>query len=199
MKKIVLATTNTHKFNEIKDILSSVLDEVEFLPLKGGYGAPPPREDGKTFLENALIKSRYYYSKLKIPVLSDDSGLEVESLGGKPGVLSARYAGENSTQRDLINKLLKEMEGITNRKARFVCIAVFMYGSEKFIFSEGILYGRISYEPRGNRGFGYDPVFIPDNYDKTLAELGEEIKNKISHRYNAFFNLALKIKELGII
>jgi XTP/dITP diphosphohydrolase len=197
MNKIVIATTNKHKFNEIRDILSPIVENIEFLSLNG-YEINPPKEDGKTFFENALIKARYYYSKLRIPVLSDDSGLEVEALGGRPGVLSARYAGENSTQRDLINKLLKEMEGVTNRKARFVCVAIFMYGDEKFIFSQGVLWGNISHEPRGDKGFGYDPVFIPDGYTRTLAELGEEVKNKISHRYNAFFELALKMKELGI-
>jgi len=197
MNKILIATTNKHKFAEIRDILSSIIGNVEFLSLSA-YKIHPPKEDGKTFLENALVKARYYYSKLGVPVLTDDSGLEVEALGGRPGVLSARYAGENSTQEDMINKLLREMENVANRRARFVCVAVFMYGDEKFIFSQGVLWGNISYEPRGDKGFGYDPVFIPDGYNKTLAELGEEVKNKISHRYNAFFELAMKMRDSGI-
>lgn len=194
--RILVATTNKHKFEEIKEVLYPVLEGVKFLSLNDFGKIKEPEENGKTFLENAFIKARYYYSLFKIPVLSDDSGLEVEALNGEPGIYSARYAGPNSSQNDLINKLLKNMEGKTNRKARFVCSAVFMYEKDKYIFSEGTVRGTITYEPRGGYGFGYDPVFVPDGYEKTFAELGPEIKNKISHRRNAFLDLALKIREL---
>ncbi|MGC8766788.1 MAG: RdgB/HAM1 family non-canonical purine NTP pyrophosphatase [Brevinematia bacterium] len=199
MKKILIGTTNKSKIIEIKEILSQVLDNVEFLSLNNLTKVKEPEEKGKTFFENSLIKAKYYYSIFKIPVLTDDSGLEVFALNGEPGVRSARYAGENSTQKDLINKLLRNLEGKENREARFVCVAIFMFDKDKYIFAEGTVKGSITYEPRGSYGFGYDPVFLPEGYDKTFAELGPEIKNKISHRRNAFISLALKIKELNIL
>ncbi|MGC8964778.1 MAG: RdgB/HAM1 family non-canonical purine NTP pyrophosphatase [Brevinematia bacterium] len=199
MKKILIGTTNKSKIIEIKEILSQVLDNVEFLSLSDFPKVKEPEEKGKTFFENSLIKAKYYYSIFKIPVLTDDSGLEVFALNGEPGVRSARYAGENSTQKDLINKLLRNLEGKENREARFVCVAIFMFDKDKYIFAEGTVKGTITYEPRGSYGFGYDPVFLPEGYDKTFAELGPEIKNKISHRRNAFISLALKIKELNIL
>lgn len=194
--KVVIATSNPHKFEEIKDILSRVLDSVSFFSLSDFGKFREPEETGKTFFENALIKANYYYSLLKVPVITEDSGLEVEALGGEPGVLSARYAGPDSSQKKLIEKLLRNMNGKTNRRARFVCLAMFMYESGKYIFSEGKVTGTIAYEARGEHGFGYDPIFIPDGYSKTFAELGPEIKNRISHRKHAFFNLAIRIKEL---
>ncbi|MGB9621481.1 MAG: RdgB/HAM1 family non-canonical purine NTP pyrophosphatase [Brevinematia bacterium] len=199
MKKILIGTTNKSKIIEIKEILSQVLDNVEFLSLNNLTKVKEPEEKGKTFFENSLIKAKYYYSIFKIPVLTDDSGLEVFALNGEPGVRSARYAGENPTQKDLINKLLRNLEGKENREARFVCVAIFMFDKDKYIFAEGTVKGTITYEPRGSYGFGYDPVFLPEGYDKTFAELGPEIKNKISHRRNAFISLALKIKELNIL
>ncbi|MGC8869766.1 MAG: RdgB/HAM1 family non-canonical purine NTP pyrophosphatase [Brevinematia bacterium] len=199
MKKILIGTTNKSKIIEIKEILSQVLDNVEFLSLSDFPKVKEPEEKGKTFFENSLIKAKYYYSIFKIPVLTDDSGLEVFALNGEPGVRSARYAGENPTQKDLINKLLRNLEGKENREARFVCVAIFMFDKDKYIFAEGTVKGTIIYEPRGSYGFGYDPVFLPEGYDKTFAELGPEIKNKISHRRNAFISLALKIKELNIL
>lgn len=199
MNKILIATTNKNKVWEIKEILLSIMPEVEFLNLNDFPKVKEPEENGKTFFENALIKAKYYYSIFKIPVITDDSGLEVFALNGEPGVKSARYAGPNSTQKDLIEKLLTNLKGKTDRRAKFVCVAVFMYNKDNYIFAEGTVNGIITNKPRGNYGFGYDPVFIPDGYDKTFAELGPEIKNKISHRRNAFFSLALKIKETNIL
>lgn len=193
-EKIVIATTNKGKFEEITKILYPILNNIKFLSLNEFPKIQEPEENGKTFFENALIKAKYYYSKLGIPVITDDSGLEVEALNGEPGVYSSRYAGPNSTQKDLIEKLLKNMKDKTNRNARFVCCAVFLYEKDKFIFSEGIVEGIITTSPKGTYGFGYDPIFIPKGYNKTFAELGPEIKNQISHRKQAFQKLATKIK-----
>ncbi len=195
--KILIATTNKGKYQEIKHILSEVFTTVEVISLNEITKVPrEPKETGKTFLENALIKAKYYFSYTKIPVISEDSGLMIDALDGKPGIYSARYAGENSTQETLIKKVLEEMNGKSNRSARFVCVMVFMYDKNKYIFSEGKVEGLISYEPRGKNGFGYDPIFIPLGHEKTFAEMLPEEKNKISHRYNALVNLIVKMKSI---
>ncbi|MEN2998881.1 MAG: RdgB/HAM1 family non-canonical purine NTP pyrophosphatase [Brevinematia bacterium] len=196
--KILIATTNKHKFEEIRSILSGFLKGVSFLSLSNLKKVKEPEENGRTFFENALIKAKYYYSLFKIPVIAEDSGLEVEALNGEPGVLSARYAGPNSTQESLIRKLLKNMEGKVNRNASFVCCVVFMYDKDRYIFSEGVVRGSISYSPKGNYGFGYDPVFIPQGYDKTFAELGPKLKNQISHRRKALLELVVKLSETNL-
>ncbi|MCX8028908.1 MAG: RdgB/HAM1 family non-canonical purine NTP pyrophosphatase [Brevinematales bacterium] len=197
LTRILVATSNKGKYNEIADIILGVLPGIEILSLSDLPKIPPPVENGKTFFDNALIKAKYYYSAYNIPLISEDSGLEVNALNGEPGVMSAIYAGENSTQEDLIRKLLKNMENKTDRSAKFVCLAVFMYGKDRYLFSEGIVRGKIAYEPRGQYGFGYDPVFIPEGYDKTFAELGSSVKNRISHRREAILGLLLGMRDLG--
>ncbi len=183
--KIVVATSNEHKLKEIKEILS----EFEIVGLSENYVVP--EEIGNTFCENALIKAKNIEHIADI-VLADDSGLEVQALLGLPGIYSARYSGQDDFQNN--EKLLKELKHIANRKARFVCcIVAIMYG--KVISSEGILEGKIAFEPKGEEGFGYDPIFIPIGYNKTLAELGSEIKNKISHRKKALEEIKRKIME----
>lgn len=193
--RILIATTNEGKVREIKQILSQVFSETKFISLSELTKVKEPEENGKTFLENALKKARYYYSIFGIPLIAEDSGLEVEALNGEPGIHSSNYAGPNSTQKQLIEKLLSKMKGKENRNARFVSVVVFMYEKDKYIFAEGRVKGRIAEEPRGKGGFGYDPIFIPEGYDKTFAELGDEIKNKISHRRNALVEIAIRIKE----
>lgn len=138
-------------------------------------------ETGYTLEENALIKARFIYEKYKINCLADDSGLEVESLNNAPGVFSARYAGEPRNDENNMDKLLFELRDKSNRKAQFrTVIALILEGKEYFF--EGIIKGKISYERKGNDGFGYDPIFIPDGYEKSFAEMSIEEKNKISHR-----------------
>ncbi|MCX7914659.1 MAG: RdgB/HAM1 family non-canonical purine NTP pyrophosphatase, partial [Thermodesulfovibrionales bacterium] len=158
-------------------------------------------EDGRTFEENALKKAKYVCEKTGLPALADDSGLEVEALGGAPGVFSARYAGEKASDEDNVKKLLKEMEGVPfdKRKARFVCCIalVFPDGEEKFFW--GYVKGHIIFEPRGNLGFGYDPVFIPEGHKLTFAEMLPDEKDRLSHRREALDKLKeylLKYAEL---
>lgn len=184
MKKIIIASKNKGKINEIKNFLLPLQYEVfSLLDIPGIDDIP---ETGSTFEENALLKAKAVYNKVMIPVLSDDSGLMVDYLNGEPGVYSARYAGNNSTDEKNTELLLKNLSGVkeNNRKAQFKCIMVFYDGVNERTF-EGTCYGRISYEQKGNNGFGYDPVFIPEGYEKTFSELPLEIKNKVSHRVNA--------------
>jgi len=182
-KSIVLATNNNDKVKEIRAILADV--PVELLPLSGFENVPEMIEDGETLNENALIKARIIFHHFKMPVLADDTGLEVFSLGGQPGVYSARYAGEHATYADNRHKLLHELNGKTEREAQFRCTAAFIDANNEKTF-EGICPGRIIETERGNEGFGYDPIFIPDGFDKTFGELPHDVKNRISHRAKAF-------------
>ena len=145
-------------------------------------------ETSSSFIENALIKARNAASQSQLPALADDSGLEVEVLDGEPGIYSARYAGENASDEENIIKLLKAMESHTNRKANFCCAMVFVRDAQDSdpVIIERRWYGEILKTPIGKNGFGYDPIFIPEGYSKTFAELGKEIKNTISHRSKAF-------------
>lgn len=182
IEKIVLATGNIHKIEEMKALLYPIgietLSTLDFPELQ------EVDEDGHTLEENALKKARYVNSVIKLPALSDDTGLEVEALNGEPGVYSARYAGEKATFEDNLNKLIAEMEGKENRKARFRTIVALVSEYEVQLF-EGICSGHIIKTPKGVKGFGYDPVFVPEGYDKTFAELAPDEKNKISHRGKA--------------
>ena len=178
MKKLVFSTNNRHKLEEVSAILGK---DFQVLGLEdiGIYTDIP--ETGDTLEANALIKARYIWNHKGIDCFADDTGLEVEVLDNAPGVYSARYAGEQKDAKDNMRKLLSELEGKHNRKARFrTAIAAILDGKE-YIF-EGIIEGKIIDIPRGNAGFGYDPVFVPDGYDKTFAEMGNDIKNTISHR-----------------
>jgi len=190
MKKILFATQNWGKLKEVSDILNS--ENLKILSLIGVEEVPLIIEDGKTFEENAKIKARAYYNEFRIPVLADDSGLEVEQLLGAPGVISARYAGEDASDLDNNTKLLGELEKYPEpHNARFVCCAVYFDG-KKYVTSYGHIDGKIIKERKGENGFGYDPHFVPDNYTKTTAELSLTEKNQISHRAKAF----RKLKEL---
>lgn len=178
MNQLIFATHNAHKAEEVKQIVENLF-EVKNLSDINFFDEIP--ETGNTFKENALQKVQYLHNRLNCNCFADDSGLSVDALNGAPGVLSARYAGEPSNSQRNTKKLLKALDGETNRKAQFTTvIAVILDGQTHFF--EGVIRGTITEYPRGEGGFGYDPIFIPDGYDKTFAELPADIKNKISHR-----------------
>lgn len=182
MKKLVFASTNLGKLKEIKALMP---DDIELLsPLDIGF-TQEIEETGKTFEENAELKARAIFEFSGLPAFADDSGLEVAILKNAPGVKSARYAGEPSNSSKNNELLLKNMKGLSNRKARFVCV-ICLVTSTKTLFFEGLVNGEIAQEASGENGFGYDPVFIPESFTKTFGELGPEIKNQISHRNQAF-------------
>ncbi len=195
--KIIFATNNSHKLSEIRDILGS---EIEVLSLRDIQCDTDIPETGKTLEENALQKAQYIYDHYGLSVFADDTGLEVDALDGAPGVYSARYAGGDGHDSEAnMTKLLENMNGENNRKARFrTVIALLLKGKTceqpiKHLF-EGIVEGTIITERRGGEGFGYDPIFLPEGYDLTFAELGNEIKNTISHRARAVKKLVEFLK-----
>ncbi len=184
-QKIVIATANQHKLGEIKAILADL--PVEILSLADFPQIPPIEETGSSFEENALLKARTVFRETKIITLADDSGLEVDALKGRPGIYSARYAGEGHDYAANNRKLLQEMAGLPpeNRGAQFRCVVAIVAPQGETVV-EGIVRGRIIEELRGSGGFGYDPLFVPEGYELTYAQLGEEVKNRISHRARAF-------------
>ena len=177
-KKYVFATNNAHKLHEIRAILPQ---NIEILSMEDMDIHADIPETADTLEGNALIKARYIYERFGASCFADDTGLEVEALGGAPGVHTARYAGENHDTEANIDKLLMELHGETNRNARFRTVIALIENGEEHIF-EGVLEGEIAEKRCGNNGFGYDPIFIPKETGKTFAELGPEVKNKISHR-----------------
>ncbi len=193
MIKIIIASKNKGKIKEIKRIL--ILPGVKLLSYEDVGDWEDIEENGNTYEENAYLKAEALVKKFNLPVVADDSGLEVEALGGKPGVDSARYAGDKATDEDRIRKLLNELKEVPEkeRKARFRCLALYLSPTGEAIAAEGVLEGKIGFEPKGSNGFGYDPIFIPDGYDKTLAEFSLQEKNKLSHRGKAFHRLREKL------
>lgn len=182
MRKLVFATNNAHKLEEIRAILG---EKVEILSLKDIHCDTDIPETADTLEGNAALKAEFIYKHYGLDCFADDTGLEVEALGGAPGVYSARYAGgEGHDSEANMKKLLKELSGETNRKAQFRTAICLIEGGEKHLF-EGVVKGEIIEEKRGNSGFGYDPVFVPEGFSQTFAELGAEIKNQISHRARA--------------
>jgi XTP/dITP diphosphohydrolase len=178
MRKIVFATNNQHKLDEIRKITEG---KIEILSLNDIGSNDEIEETGNTLEENALIKARFIKNKYGYDCFAEDTGLEVEALENAPGVYSARYAGDACRDEDNIKKLLDNLKGIANRKARFRTVIALLMNNEEYFF-EGEIKGYIIDEKRGSAGFGYDPIFVPEGYDQTFAELGEEIKNRISHR-----------------
>lgn len=183
--KLVFATNNAHKLEEVSEI---VKDVVNILSLKDIDCNEDIAETGTTLEENALIKSRYIKEKYGFDCFADDTGLEVEILNGAPGVYSARYAGDGHDAQANMEKLLSEMTGSQNRNARFRSVISLILNGKEYLF-EGVVNGKIITEKKGDKGFGYDPIFVPEGYSETFAELGNDIKNKISHR-------ALAVKQL---
>ena len=186
MTQLLVGTQNPGKISEIKTIVGDVA--FELISLANFAEIVTPIEDGSSYAENAIIKARMYSVQIGLLTLADDSGLEVEALGWKPGLFSARYAGEGATDADRRALLLSELSktGVETRTARFVCAVAIADPRGKIInVSEGVCWGRVNTEARGEGGFGYDPLFIPDGYDQTFAELPNSVKNKISHRGRA--------------
>lgn len=193
INEVVLATGNQGKVREFGKLLEGVFEKV--ISLKELDSHPEVIEDGLTFRDNALKKAREiaeYSGKLS---LADDSGLEVEALDGRPGVYSARYSGENATDKTNIEKLLDELGDNTHRKARFVCVLALVDPDGEEIVVEGFCEGEILTKPRGEGGFGYDPVFYLPEFEKTMAEIDPEIKNEISHRSEALSKLKLELEK----
>ena len=187
MRKLIFATKNNGKVEEVRNIFMN--KKVQILSLSDIDFQGDIVEHGSTFEENAVIKAKYVYDLYKLPILADDSGLVVKKLNGEPGIFSARYAGVDATDADNNQKLLKKLMNIPKpHKAEFMCAAVF-YNGEKPAIVVGIMNGEIIDSPRGKNGFGYDPLFVPDGYNLTAAEMNPEIKNQISHRYKAFSKL----------
>lgn len=181
MKNIVFATNNKNKLREIRDIVGSKYNILSLSDINCHEDIP---ETADTIEGNALLKARFVKEKYGYDCFADDTGLEVEALDNRPGVYSARFAGEDCNSENNINKLLSELEGIENRKARFRTVIALIKGEIEEEF-EGIIYGNISHERHGEGGFGYDKVFVPENYEKTFAEMLPEEKNSISHRAKA--------------
>lgn len=177
-RTLVFATNNQHKLEEVSHILG---DKIQLLSLKDIHCDTDIPETADTLEENALLKARYIHRHYGLDAFGDDTGLEIEALGNAPGVYSARYAGEEKDSQANMLKVLHNLEGIENRKARFRTAISLILDGKEYLF-EGIINGKIIEEKRGEAGFGYDPIFVPDGYDKTFAELGEDIKNTISHR-----------------
>ena len=180
---IVIATTNQGKLKEFREILKD--HPVEILSLADFGPIPPAIEDGETFDDNAYKKALFTAKVLGIPAIADDSGLTVEALDGEPGVHSARFAGENASDQDNIDKLLEDMDGMTNRKAAFECVISLAVPSGPALTYEGKCNGEILTEQKGNGGFGYDSVFFSPELGKTFAEADMAEKNTISHRGKA--------------
>lgn len=186
MKKLVFATNNKHKLAEIRAILKDSVEVVSLSDIDCHDDIP---ETADTLEGNALIKARHIYNKYGLYCFSDDTGLEVEALGGAPGVYSARYAGEHCSFEDNINKLLNALhEEPAPRRASFRTIVALIDETGEHLF-EGKIDGTILQERSGSSGFGYDPIFMPEGYDKSFAELGDAVKNKISHRARAIAKL----------
>lgn len=192
--KLVIATNNQGKVREIKAILGGFYDEI--LSLKDVGVILEVVEDGDTFEVNAIKKAKQAYEITGCDTLADDSGLCVKALGGAPGVYSARYAGENASDKENNNKLLWEMRGVKDRRAKFVCVVAFVSGGE-VITARGEVEGKITHSPGGEGGFGYDPLFFSEEFGQTFAELPEGIKNGISHRSRALAELKRLLEQPG--
>lgn len=177
-KKFVFATNNAHKLEEVTAILG---DKIELLSMKDIHCHADIPETADTLEGNALLKARYIFENYNMDCFADDTGLEVEALNGAPGVYSARYAGDAHNSEANMRKLLQDMEGIENRKAQFHTVFALIINGKEHLF-EGIVKGEITKHRCGSSGFGYDPVFIPEGYTQTYAEMGNTLKNKISHR-----------------
>lgn len=190
--KLVLATHNQHKVVEVGAILGATVPELELI----GYDGPEPKEDGTSFLENALIKARAAFSHTGLPAIADDSGIAVEILGGAPGIFSARWAGgrDNVENRQLLLSQLQDVRD-EDRAASFVC-TIAMVSADGEVSFTGIWPGRVAKQEQGGNGFGYDPIFIPDGFEITAAELEPEVKNALSHRSLALSQLAGYLSEI---
>jgi XTP/dITP diphosphohydrolase len=194
--EFVVATRNRHKTREIQKILGPDFTVRDLVDVE----VPEVRENGTSFEENAKLKALAASRQLPGLVIADDSGLEVNALGGAPGIYSARYAGTNATDREKMDKLLRELARVPasgdGRRARFRCVVASAKNGDLLETCEGTVEGRITDTARGDSGFGYDPIFVPDGFEQTFGELPEEVKNTLSHRAKAISALAEKLKRL---
>lgn len=192
MKKLIFASGNKGKINEVRGLFENT--GIEIISLYDLNNPMEIEETGATFYENALIKAKAVYEVYKTPVIADDSGLEIEQLDGRPGVYSARYAFEGCTYDDNNNKVISELKDLPEpHRAAFVCCAIY-YDGISDIHELGRVAGHMILEPRGDKGFGYDPIFVPDGYEITLAAFNLDEKNKISHRARAFEALKKRLE-----
>lgn len=193
--EILIGTQNIGKIKEIERLLQN--SRFVLRSLRDFSNIVDVEESGKTFAENASLKAVEYSRKTRLWTLADDSGLEIEALNGQPGVFSARYAGENASNEAKITKVLTELKDAGNRKARFVCVmAIADINGEIKYLAEGICQGTIDFRAKGENGFGYDPIFIPQGFSQTFGELSEEIKQKISHRSQAISKIVEYLNKL---
>ena len=199
MKRAVLASANVGKLRELAALLAPAGLE---LIAQGALGIEPVPETGSTFLENALLKARHAAQVSRLPALADDSGIEVDALGGRPGVWSARFAGEGASDAANLARLMDELEGIpeARRGARYRCVIVWVRGPDDAapLITRGTWEGRIALTPRGSGGFGYDPAFVPAGEQRTAAELPAEEKNAVSHRGQALRALVAALEAGGV-
>ena len=186
-QRIVVASGNAHKIEEIKQIFKGV----ELVTMREAGFEGDVEENGKTFKENAFIKAKAVYDKLKCPVLADDSGLCVDALHGAPGVYSARFSGGGSAENRAL--LLKRLDGVSHRNARFACSVCYIGADGRAVFGEGFTEGRILFEEIGERGFGYDSLFFSADLGKSFGEATEDEKNSVSHRFRALSDLRSKL------
>ena len=189
--KLVIASNNKNKIKEIKKILGGSFDEIVSLAEAGIDHETV--EDGETFMENAIKKAREIAEIANFPSLADDSGLCVDALGGAPGIYSARFCGYHGNDEANNALLLEKLDGVKERGAHYTAAIALVYPSGESVTAEGYMYGEILTEPRGNGGFGYDPLFLPAGMDKSVAEITDDEKNKISHRAAALNELLLKL------
>ncbi|MDV2581150.1 XTP/dITP diphosphatase [Alkalibacillus haloalkaliphilus] len=196
MKTIYVATTNKGKIKEFEQILSDLSVEIESLQ-DHVTNMEDVEETGATFEENAVLKAKTYAKRHNLPVIADDSGLEVDALNGEPGVYSARYAGEEKSDDANIEKVLTKLDekNADDRSAAFVCVMAYAEPGEEVLTTKGECQGKITNERHGSEGFGYDPIFQPDDYDQTLSELGSTVKNEISHRRMALNDMVNVLSE----
>jgi XTP/dITP diphosphohydrolase len=196
LQKLLIATSNKGKLKEFKQLFSDF--NIEILSLDDMAEKFEVKEDKETFLENAIKKAKEYANFYKIPVIAEDAGLEIDTLNGYPGVYSARFYSlefggkiQNPENKDKANieKVLNLLEGKENRKARFKSVVVFYVPDDFGLWTEGVCEGKIAEKPAGEGGFGYDPIFIPEGYNVTMAQLQPQEKNKISHRGKAVYKL----------
>jgi XTP/dITP diphosphohydrolase len=190
IKEILVGTNNIGKYKEICDLLPKKL--IKYSPKK--FKIFTPKETGKSFEQNSILKASYFSKKTNLICLSDDSGLEIDLLRGYPGIYSARWSGANNNFDVAIKKVFKEMSNVkknweNDNKAKFVCCLTLFWPNGKYYTSQGEVEGKISKIKKGNKGFGYDPIFIPNGYSKTFGEMDPKKKILIDHRHNAFLNI----------
>ena len=190
IKEIIIGTNNKGKYKELCDLLPKKIKK--YSPKE--FEILSPKENGKSFEENSFIKASYFSKKTNLVCLADDSGLEIDLLNGAPGIYSARWSGIKNNFNEAIKKVFKEMSKIkrdwkNENTARFVCCLTIFWPNGKSCLSKGIVQGKILTQKKGNKGFGYDPIFVPDGYEKTFGEMNSNLKMSIDHRFKAFIKI----------